>query len=303
MMLIMRQVENNNQYLPMLISSTSNQKIKYIRKLINQRKTRKSNSDFVVEGVQLVYEAYRCGWQVKWLVYCENLICSDWAKKTIAESEPETHLQVTESLMYKLSERTDTELIAVVSQPDDNIDDIPIRKEMLVVLLENPQNTGNLGTIIRSCSAMGAHGLLIIEPAVDLYNPKTIRATMGTIFTLPVVRIKKLKTLQKWLDKVRVEVPDLQLVGTSPHASARIYQHDFTLPTILITGNEQSGISESIEKMCDVLVSIPMFDVLCSAQEQNYRSADSLNSAIATSISLYEVSRQRLNKDILFNPV
>ena len=274
----------------MLIQSASNSQIKYIRALSQNRKARKAHREFFVEGVQAIYEAYRNGWDVRKLIYCPTMVQSNWAKKTLAESDSQTHIQITEFLHNKLSERSDHELLAIVSQPDDDLARIPIRPELLVVLLEHPQNPGNLGTIIRSCDAMGVHGVLIIEPAVDLYDPKTVRATMGSLFAIPSIRVKTLHILQEWIDKVLIKSPNLQIVGTSPYASTTIDRHDFTLPTILVVGNEQSGMSDQIKMMCDALVSIPMSG-----------SADSLNIAVATSIMLYEINRQRFSLKIAYD--
>lgn len=267
----------------MLIRSTSNPHIKYIRELCEKRKARKVYREFFVEGVQAISEAYRHGWNVKRLIYCPEMVHSNWAQKTLAESDPDTHLQVTMHLLGKLSDRSDPELMAIVSQAEDDLARIPIREDLLVLVIEHPQNPGNLGTLIRSADAMGAHGVLVMEPAVDVYDPKTVRATMGSLFALPVLRIEACPLLHDWIDQVRMTLGRVQIVATRPHASTPIDQHDFTSPTILIIGNEQSGISEHFQTMCDALVSIPMSG-----------SADSLNSAVSASIVLYEANRQRL---------
>ncbi|MCZ6678899.1 MAG: RNA methyltransferase [Candidatus Poribacteria bacterium] len=267
----------------MLIRSTSNPQIRYIRQLSQRRKVRKAHREFCVEGVQAISEAYRHGWHVKQLIYCPTLVGSNWAQKTLAESDPQTHLQVTETLLSKLSDRSDVELMAIVSQAKDDLARIPIRSDLLVIMVERPQNPGNLGTIIRSADALGAHGVLIMEPAVDLYDPKTARATMGSLFALPVLRLQNTQIFQGWIDKIRESLDRLQVVVTSPHASITIDQHDLTLPTVLIIGNEQAGISKHLEEICDALVSIPM-----------HGSAESLNSAVSASIVLYEAIRQRL---------
>ena len=267
----------------MLISSTSNPQIKYIRNLCQKLKLRQAHREFCVEGVQAISEAYRHGWHVKQLIYCPTMVRSDWAKKTIAESHPWTHLQVTAELFEKLSYRSYSELMAIVPQAQDDPARIPIRADLLATVVDRPQNAGNLGTIIRSTDAMGGHGVLVMQPAADLYNPKTIRSTMGSLFAVPVLRIETHQIFQKWIDTVRTKLGDLQVVATSPHGLTRIDQHDFTLPTVLIIGTERSGIHKYFETTSDVLVSIPMSG-----------SADSLNSSVSASIVLYEANRQRL---------
>ena len=266
----------------MLIRSKSNPQIKYIRTLCDKRKARQAHYEFFVEGVRAVSEAYSHGWHVKKLIFCPSLVRSNWAKKIVSESDPFIHLRVTEELHVNLCDRNDLELMAIVSQVEDDFDRIPIRSNLLVIALENPQNRGNLGTIIRSADALGAHGVLIIEPAVDLYDPKTVRATMGSLFALPVIRIEGAQAFHGWQDHARSTLNELQVVGTSPHSPTTIDKANFTRPTILLVGNEQSGISDRFEMMCDTLISIPMLG-----------SADSLNSSIAASVALYEANRQR----------
>lgn len=266
----------------MLIRSTSNVHIKYIRTLCEKRKARNIHYEFFVEGVRAVSEALSHGWNVKKLIFCPSLVRSDWAKKIVAESDPFIHLKISENLHSKLCDRNDLELMAIISQVEDNFDRIPIKSNLLVIAAENPQNRGNLGTIIRSADAMGAHGVLVIEPAVDLYDPKTVRATMGSLFALPVIRIQNPTIFRSWREHVCAALGALQVVGTSPHATTTIDKVDFTVPTLLVVGNEQSGISKQFETMCDALIAIPMSG-----------SADSLNSAIAASVALYEANRQR----------
>ena len=266
----------------MVIQSASNPHIKYIRNLYTQRKARRASREFVVEGVQAVSRAFEGGWHVKRLVYSPNDVRSDWGKRTVAASDPKMHVQVTSSLLRKLSEREDTELIAVVSQAEDDFARISIRPELLVVVIEHPQNPGNLGTIIRTSDAMGVHGILIVEPAVDVYDPKAVRATMGSLFTLPVLRVPTPEALRGWLNAVRQTLDGMQVVGTSPYDAVPAYSCRFRRPTALIIGNEQAGMSEAAKELCDAMVCIPMSG-----------AAESLNSAISAAMLLYEIRRQR----------
>lgn len=267
----------------MLIRSTSNPQIKHIRELCQKRKARQAHREFCVEGVQAISEAYTHNWDVKQLICCPSLVRTDRAQKTLAESDSRTHLQVAAHLLSRLSDRSDPELMAVVSQAKDDLARIPIRADLLVIVVDRPQNPGNLGTIIRSADAMGAHGVLIMEPAVDLYAPKTVRATMGSLFALPVLRIENFEICQNWISRVRTALVGAQVVSTSPRDSIPIDQYDLTLPTVFIIGNEQSGISHDFQGMCDAFAAIPMSG-----------SAESLNSAVSASIALYEANRQRL---------
>jgi TrmH family RNA methyltransferase len=267
----------------MLISSASNPQIKHIRRLCLKRRARDAHRQFFVEGVQAIYKAYVNGWEVKQLIYCPALVGSDWGRKTLALSDPQTHLQSTEYVYEKLATRSYSELMAVVSEAADDLARIPVPPNLLVTVVDRPRTAGNLGAIIRSTDAMGGHGVLVMEPAVDVYDPKTVRSTMGSLFSLPVVRVGTPEIFHDWIGRVRESLPDLRVAATSPHASAAIDRCDFTAPTVLIIGTERTGVHEHFNAVCDAAVTIPMSG-----------AADSLNSSMSAAIVLYEVNRQRL---------
>jgi TrmH family RNA methyltransferase len=268
----------------MIITSVKNPRVKHVLGLIDRRSTRNKHKQFFVEGVRAVNGAYENGWQVDELIYCPDTAQSDWARDIIARTERHAHLQVDEHIHAKISQRTKpSELMLVVAQAQDDLSRIPISDKLLVVLLDRPQSPGNLGSLIRSCDALGADGLLIIGHAVDLYAPRTVRASMGSFFTLPAIRLDSFEMLETWLNKVRLALGHVHLVGSSAHAETVAFDHDLTAPTVLALGNEMQGMSYRLSQMCDVNLMIPMFG-----------SASSLNMSTAASILLYEVARQRL---------
>ena len=141
---------------------------------------------------------------------------------------------------------------------------------------DRPASPGNLGSIIRSCDALHADGLVITGHAVDLYDPETISATTGSFFALPVVRQAGFSDLLPWFDQIRAKLGTFQLIGTSEDAPETIDQHDFQGATLLALGNETWGLSAAYQQSCNMLVKIPMSG-----------SASSLNVASAASILLY----------------
>jgi TrmH family RNA methyltransferase len=186
-------------------------------------------------------------------------------------------------LLEKLSNKSEaSELLALVTLPEDDLARISVHERLLVVIFDRPASPGNLGTIIRSCDALRVDGLIITGHAVDLYDPETISASTGSFFALPTIRLPSQKELLPWIEKIRHQLQRVQIVGSSEDATIVIDQHDFTQPTLLVVGNETWGMSASYKEFCDSIVSIPM-----------YGSATSLNVANATSILLYEVDRQR----------
>lgn len=262
---------------------TENADFQYIETLKRNRTKRARAGEFFVEGVRNINYALEYGWQVNAFVYTREKRLSDWASGILEQSNAKKHYELPAALLEKLSDKEDTsELLALVTIPANDLARIPVRNDLCVLVLDRPASPGNLGTIIRSCDALGVHGLVVTGHAADLYDPETIRATTGSFFALPGILLPSHKELLPWLDSLRQRLPGLQLVGTSAKAQKPICEHDFTAPTVLVVGNENHGISESYRALCDALLTIPMSG-----------SASSLNIASATSILLYEISRQR----------
>jgi tRNA G18 (ribose-2'-O)-methylase SpoU len=266
---------------------TENSDFQYIETLQRNRTKRNRAREFVVEGVRSIDTAIRNHWTINTLVYSRDRRLSDWAEGVIERAEAKTHYVLLGPLMAKLSQKEVTsEMIAIAAMPADDLRRIPEPQNLLVVVLDRPTNPGNLGTVIRSCDALRVDGVIITGHSVDLYDPETIRATTGSFFSLPAVRLPSIKELITWVEGLRQHLDRLQIIGTSAKAKIPAQDHDFTTPTILLVGNESHGLSENARALCDVMVTIPM-----------YGSATSLNVACATSILLYEVDRQRRAAD------
>jgi len=263
---------------------TENSDFQYIETLQHNRTKRNRGKEFVVEGVRSINQALGHGWTINALVYTRGRRLSDWAEGVIEGSKAKIHYLVSTPLMEKLSQKEETsELIAIAAMPDDEFARIPERENLIVVVVDRPTNPGNLGTLIRSCDALRVDGVIIRTcHSVDLYDPETIRATVGSFFSLPIIRISSSQELIPWLEGLKQRFSKLQVVGTSAKAETSIQSFDFTAPTIMLVGNESHGLSENARLLCDAMVTIPM-----------YGSATSLNVACAVSILLYEVDRQR----------
>ncbi len=149
----------------------------------------------------------------------------------------------------------------------------------LVVAVDGVQDPGNLGTIIRSADAVGAQGIVLGKGTVDLYNPKTVRSTMGSMFHLPIAEADLTQLLP------RAQAGGAQLVITDLSASRSCYDLDLTKPTWLVLGNEGSGVSPEVSALVNETVIIPMRG-----------ESESLNVAMAATVLLFEAMRQRLLK-------
>ena len=254
--------------------------------LSRSRAKRQEHRKFFVEGVPTIRQALARGWKIDSLYYAGDVELSSFAQKVLDRSTARRHFELPtrlfDSLRWSRKQEKSSELIALIEMPPEDLSRIPVKEDSVVLVFDRPSDHGNLGTIIRTCEAFGAAGLIITGHAVDLYDPQTVRASMSSLFTLPVVRLPSHREVRNWANGIRKRHPSFRLVGTSAHGSHDIRQQEFKRPLALVIGNETHGLSMNYAKVCDAMVRIPM-----------QGSVSSLNVASAAAILLYEVERQR----------
>lgn len=247
------------------------------------RNKRHKYGEFFVEGVRNINEAIRNDWEISAFLYSGERDLSNWARDKLDNVKVEALYKMTDELMDKLSGKEDTsELLAIVKMKPDEFERFKISENPLIVVIDRPSNRGNLGTLIRSCDALGVDGLIMTGHSVDLYDPETIVSSVGTFFSLPVLRLDSHKELYEWVQDQKSGGVDFQIIGTSAQADYPVNKCDFTKPTVLLLGNETVGLSRSYKEIADAMVEIPINGV-----------ASSLNVSCAASIVLYEIKRQR----------
>ena len=254
-----------------------------VETLKRNRLKRSKSGKFFVEGVNSINSLIENKWKIDTFLY-SNKKLSKWAKDILANSTAKKHIEMPYSLLTKLSDKEDpSELLALAEMKDGDLKRIKIKKDLFVVVIDRAANPGNLGTILRSCDSFGVDAVIMTGHSVDLYDPKTIRASVGTFFSLPVIRLESHKQLIPWIENVKNKAGSFSVIGTTVKTNTLIKDFDFKFPLMLIIGNETHGLSNNYKQLCDDLVKIPIEG-----------SASSLNVACATSIFLYEI-RNRLN--------
>lgn len=262
---------------------SENNDFQYVDALRRNRNKRHRAREFFVEGVRAINQAIAHGWTINAFLYTRERSLSDWAEGILARSTARTHFELPFHLLAKLSAKENTsELLALVAMPEDRLTRVPVHSDPRIVIFDRPSSPGNLGTLIRSCDAFQVDGVILTGHGVDVYDPETIRATTGSFFAVPVVRVPSPRDLSSWLEALRLTAPGLCVVGSSEKGTLDVSAHDFTRPTVLVVGNETWGMSSFYQEVCDVIVRIPM-----------YGSATSLNVACAATVILYEMDRQR----------
>jgi TrmH family RNA methyltransferase len=262
---------------------TANAEFQLTASLLSNRRQRARQRRFVVEGVRAINEAVEHGWPIESFWYAAGRSPSAWARGLLDSGVAGTHYELDRHLMAQLSLREETsELLAVAEIPSDDLERIPVSQDTLVVAFDRPVSPGNLGSVVRSADAFGAHGVVVTGHAADVYDPQAVRATVGSLFAVPVVRAGSMAEVREWIERARRAVPDLRVVGTSARATMPLEQAGLADATIVALGNETRGLSAAWQALCDELVVIPM-----------RREGISLNVAAAAAIVLYERRRRR----------
>lgn len=263
---------------------TKNSDYQKIEVLKTNRNKRYRYQAFLVEGVRSLNEAVKNGWKIRSFLYGPGNL-SDWAIDMIRRVPTDMNYCLTPELMGELSGKEDTsELMAVIEMRKDRLDQAALSANPFLVLFDRPSNRGNLGTMIRSCDALGADMLLITGHGVDLYDPDVVVSAMGSFFNVPVIRIADNRELFAWIYMLKKKYPGFLTVGTTAHREHPVYSADLTGPLMLMMGNETMGLNRAFKEYCDLLCTIPM-------SEKSY--ASSFNVSCAASILMYEITRQR----------
>ena len=266
----------------MLISSLQNPRIKAIRRL-RMRKYRLREGLYVIDGIRIVEAALEATAPVELLVYAPELLVSERAQALLQEHATLEQMAVTPEVFGSLSDREAPQgIAAVVRTSQTALTDLEPRNDLLIVVAWQLQTPGNLGAIIRTADAAGADAVVVVEPSVDLYDPLTVRATMGSIYAMPIVTVSDEEALGTWFQSVRAAGIPLRVMGTSAHGTALVWQVDCRGPLAILIGSEKDGLSEYARSTADTLARLPMSG-----------SASSLNVSAATAAVLFEAVRQR----------
>jgi RNA methyltransferase, TrmH family len=263
-----------------MITSTQNPLVKQVRRLKRDRRAREEERLFVVEGIQGVVEAVQSGAELHALLYSPERLTSEIAEQAIATASARgVRCEPLSAELFKvISERENpVGIAALVARRLARLDDLEIGEEDVVVALEGISDPGNLGTILRTADATGTRAILLVGQTVDPFHPSVVKASAGTLFTVPVVMVPDIDTLLSWSARSGVGV-----VATSDRAEAVYWSVPYRTPLLFLMGSEAQGLPEERLAALPVVVRIPMEGI-----------ADSLNLGVATALVLYEARRQR----------
>jgi TrmH family RNA methyltransferase len=254
------------------LTSLQNPRVKYIVKLRDDRRQRQRDGVTLVEGAYELELALASGLRPREVFHCAELSAGKTAPGL--DLAPVT---VSRAVFEKMSHREGPDgWLAVFPLPRRSLDRLPLSAVPLLVLTEAVEKPGNLGAILRTADAAGVDGLLVCDPRVDLYNPNVIRASRGTVFTVPALETTSAEVLA-WLRANRIRV-----LAATPQADVLHFETDLRGPLCIAVGTEDEGLSDFWLENADLRVKIPMAG-----------RVNSLNVSASTAIILYEAVRQR----------
>lgn len=247
---------------------------------LHKKSVRDKEGLFIIEGVKELTLAVNNGVQLHSLFVHEGCLLQGDSKYMITKVHDEMEnvhiMEVSDHVFQSMCYRSNSELVAIAHKHDVQLEEFKAPDSALLVICSGFEKPGNLGAVMRSADAVGAHGVIIENPILDVFNPNVVRASIGTLFSIPLI-LTDFDTLKSWLQQ-----QDISVIATSPDSDAHYTRYAYPNRVAIVVGNETHGLDQRWFQMAQAVLSIPQ-------QGQ----ADSLNAAVSATIVLYEVLRQR----------
>ena len=260
------------------ITSKDNELIKHIRKL-KDKKYRDESNEYVVEGVKLVEEAVKENAKIKQIIVCEDTTRTyEIPTHIMLEIAKYECISVSDKIFNIITQVTNPQGIMAIIEKNAQNAKIDYTQDIIVVL-DDVQDPGNLGTILRTVDSIGLNQIIVSKGTADAFNSKVVRSTMGAIFRIKIIEVENLAQAIKEMRKHH-----FKLMVTSLQTKNSIYEIDFN-KKIIVIGNEANGVSKEIQDMADEKAKIPMLG-----------RTESLNASVAAGVVMYEYVRQKLSK-------
>ncbi len=256
-----------------MISSTSNPQVKRLAQLQKKSKARNEEKVFIVEGIRMFAEVPKNRVEK---VYISESLYNKKKQELDLQGMPVEILS--DNVFQHVSDtKTPQGILCIVKQAHYNIEELLQIENPHFMVLDNLQDPGNLGTIVRTAEGAGVDAVFLSKESVDIFNPKTIRSTMGSIYRMPVIYVDDLLELLDTFKKKGIKSYAAHLEGKNSYD-----QESYEGGTAILIGNEGNGLRDEVSQKADIWVQIPMKG-----------QVESLNAAIAASVLMFEVARQR----------
>lgn len=259
-----------------MITSAQNPRVRQIALLMEKSRKRREEGIFVIEGIRELNIALQSGYSISELYYCPAILRDPFSVLPLKQNSFPVE-ELDPRIYDKLAYRGTTEgIVALMHSRDLSPEQIPLKENPLIIVLESVEKPGNLGAILRTADAVAADAVLVCDPLTDIYNPNIIRASLGCLFSVPTVPCSS-ETAFAWLSSRHIGI-----VAANCQSDRLYHQADYSGPIAVVMGTEDKGLSLFWRTRADLNIKIPMRGRI-----------DSLNVSVATAVLCFEIVRQR----------
>jgi TrmH family RNA methyltransferase len=261
--------------------TSASAELQLLEALRHNRRKRTRQGRFLIEGVRSIDRAIAAGWPVHAVLTPIGAERSAWATGVLDALTGTEHHELAPELFARLADREEPpELLLVGAIVEPALDALPVDDDAVVVVVDRPASPGNLGTILRTSDALGAAAVVTVGHAAHLFDPRTVRASVGSLFTVPACQVDGPAEVAAWLDawRARSGVP-VTVLATDEDGEATLGAVDLRRPAVLLLGTERTGLARGLRDLADLTLRIPMAG-----------GATSLNVAVAHGIALHALT-------------
>ena len=256
--------------------STENAEYQIINSLKTNRVKRSKLNEAFIEGTECIKQAINAGWEATRIIIADRNRLSDWGKNIINTVQNAKIIEMSEKLFDDLSDKSSpSEMLMTIKIKRYSTGDIDA-KQPFIIVMDRPGDCGNLGSIIRSANAFNADGVLIVGHGVDLYDSKTIRSSLGSLFFTKTALPESMDELLNFISEQK-QKNNIEIIGTDSTGDVSLGEYRIKRPVMLVIGNEAKGMSVKLQEVCDRIIRIPMKG-----------NVNSLNVSCAASILMWE---------------
>jgi TrmH family RNA methyltransferase len=258
-----------------IITSIQNPLLKSLVQLQEKAKARKQSGTFLIEGKREIELAIKGNYQIETILFLPELVSENEINK-FAKSASEV-IEINKEVYQKLAYRDTTEgILAVAKTKSLKLSDLKLPKNPLILVMESIEKPGNIGAMLRTCDAAKIDAVIIANPKTDLYNPNTVRSSVGCLFTNQIASGTTEEVIRFLKDE------NIAIFGATLQNSTFYHTQDYTTPTALVVGTEATGLTQAWRDKATQNIIIPMQGEI-----------DSMNVSVAAAILLFEAKRQR----------
>jgi TrmH family RNA methyltransferase len=264
--------------MPNLTISTENAEFQIIQSLKLNRTKRHKAKEVFIEGIESIKQAVSAGLEITRIIAPDIGKLSSWSKELIRGNQKAKIINLSFDLYRSICDREEpSEIVITAGIKPHGLNELALPPDPFLLVFDRPSDYGNLGTLIRSANSFGIDAIFLVGHSVDVYDPKVIRSSLGSVFHSKIIPIQSMQDFEAWVTEQK-SINNICIVGTDSTGDVSLLDHKLTKPIAVVLGNEAKGMSVALKNLCDYVISIPISGVV-----------NSLNVSCAGSIILWDV--------------